>query len=121
MSLETQISELNATIKTLNENILLLLSSKQSPSPIPVEPVNLGQTDLVQVQETLLPSVATSSEYTREQLQSLCLEATKRNAANRDIIKAIMLSNFEARKTGDLADNQINLCYSMIAHATQDD
>jgi len=51
----------------------------------------------------------------------LCLEATKRNAANRDIIKAIMLSNFEARKTGDLADNQINLCYSMIAQATKDD
>jgi len=32
-----------------------------------------------------------------------------------------MLSNFEARKTGDLADNQINLCYSMIAQATKDD
>ena len=117
MSLELQISELNATIKTLNENILLLLGSKEQHSKVecsPVEPVNLGQ----QVQETFLPEVAKSDEYTREQLQSLCLEATKRNAANRDIIKAI---NFEARKTGDLADNQINLCYSMIAQATKDD
>ena len=123
MSLETQISELNATIKTLNENILLLLGSKESHSKVecsPVAPVNLGQNELVQVQETLLPPAATSTEHTREQLQSMCLEATKRNAANRDIIKAIMLNNFEARKTGDLADNQINLCYSMIAEATKD-
>ena len=120
MSLEQQISELNATIKTLNDNILLLLSAKQTPisAPTPIiEPVNLGQTE----QPSFLPEAATSSEYTREQLQSLCLEATKRNAANRDIIKAIMLSNFDARKTGDLADNQINLCYSMIAQATKDD
>lgn len=120
MSLEQQISELNATIKTLNENILLLLGSKESHSPTPIEPVNLGQNNLVQVQETLLPTAATSSEYTREQLQAMCLEATKRNPANRDIIKAIMLSNFDARKTSDLADNQINLCYSMIAEATKD-
>ena len=123
MSLETQISELNATIKTLNENILLLLGNKEQHSKVecsPVEPVNLGQTKPVQEQETLLPPAATSSEHTREQLQALCLEATKRNAANRDIIKAIMLNNFEARKTGDLADNQINLCYSMIAEATKD-
>mgnify|MGYP000263986034 CR=1 FL=1 len=116
MSLENQISELNATIKTLNESILLLLSTKQTIS----EPVNLGQTKPVQEQETLLPPAATSSEHTREQLQALCLEATKRNTANRDIIKSIMLNNFEARKTGDLADNQINLCYSMIAEATKD-
>ena len=120
MSLELQISELNATMKTLNENILLLLGSKEQHSKVecsPVAPVNLGKTE----QQTFLPKVAKSDEYTREQLQSLCLEATKRNAANRDIIKAIMLSNFEARKTGDLADNQINLCYSMIAQATKDD
>ena len=120
MSLETQISELNATIKTLNENILLLLGSKEQYSKVecsPVEPVNLDQTE----QQTFLPEVAKSDEYTRGQLQTLCLEATKRNAANRDIIKAIMLSNFEARKTSDLADNQINLCYSMIAQATKDD
>lgn len=119
MSLEQQISELNATIKTLNENILLLLSAKQTPisAPTPIiEPVNLGQTE----QQTFLPPAATSNEYTREQLQSLCLEATKRNAANRDIIKAIMLSNFDARKTGDLADNQLSLCYNLIKEATHD-
>lgn len=120
MSLETEIGQLTKAINELNENILLLLGSKEQHSKVecsPIEPVNLGQ----QVQETFLPEVAKSDEYTREQLQSLCLEATKRNAANRDIIKAIMLSNFEARKTGDLADNQINLCYSMIAQATKDD
>lgn len=46
MSLELQISELNATIKTLNENILLLLGSKEQHSKVecsPIEPVNLGQ------------------------------------------------------------------------------
>ena len=120
MSLELQISELNATIKTLNENILLLLGSKEQHSKVecsPVEPVNLCQTE----QQTFLPEVAKSDEYTREQLQTLCLEATKRNAANRDIIKAIMLSNFEARKTSDLADNQVDMCYAMIAEATQDE
>ena len=120
MSLEQQISELNATMKTLNENILLLLGSKEQHSKVecsPVEPVNLGQTE----QQTFLPEVAKSDEYTREQLQSLCLEATKRNAANRDIIKSIMLNNFEARKSSDLADNQVDMCYAMIAEATQDD
>ena len=120
MSLELQISELNATIKTLNENILLLLGSKEQHSKVecsPVEPVNLGQTQ----QQTFLPEVAKSDEYTREQLQSLCLEATKRNAANRDIIKSIMLNNFDARKSSDLADNQVDMCYAMIAEATQDD
>ena len=120
MSLELQISELNATLKTLNENILLLLGSKEQHSKVecsPVEPVNLGQTQ----QQTFLPEVAKSDEYTREQLQSLCLEATKRNAANRDIIKSIMLNNFDARKSSDLADNQVDMCYAMIAEATQDD
>ena len=120
MSLELQISELNATLKTLNENILLLLGSKEQHSKVecsPVEPVNLGQTQ----QQTFLPEVAKSDEYTREQLQSLCLEATKRNAANRDIIKSIMLNNFDARKSSDLADNQVDMCYAMIAEDTQDD
>ena len=119
MSLELQISELNATIKTLNENILLLLGSKDQHSKVecsPVEPANLGQTE----QQTFLPEVAKSDEYTREQLQSLCLEATKRNAANRDIVKAIMLQHFDARKTSDLADNQIGLCYNLIKEATHD-
>ena len=54
MSLELQISELNATIKTLNENILLLLGSKEQHSKVecsPVEPANLGQTE----QQTFLP------------------------------------------------------------------
>ena len=120
MSLETEISQLTKAINELNAKFELLLGSKEQHSKVecsPVEPANLGQTE----QQTFLPEVAKSDEYTREQLQTLCLEATKRNAANRDIIKAIMLSNFEARKTGDLADNQINLCYSMIAQATKDD
>ena len=120
MSLELQISELNATIKTLNENILLLLGSKEQHSKVecsPVEPANLGQTE----QQTFLPDVAKTMNRTREDLQAMCLAATKRNSANRDIIKSIMLNNFDARKSSDLADNQINLCYSMIAEATQDD
>jgi len=61
MSLELQISELNATIKTLNENILLLLGSKEQHSKVecsPVEPANLGQTE----QQTVLPEVATSDD-----------------------------------------------------------
>ena len=120
MSLELQISELNATIKTLNENILLLLGSKEQHSKVecsPVEPANLGQTE----QQTFLPEVAKTMNRTRDELQAMCLAATKRNAANRDIIKSIMLNNFEARKTGDLADNQVDMCYSMIAEATQDE
>jgi hypothetical protein len=114
MSLELQISELNATIKTLNENILLLLGSKEQHSKVECSPVEPEQ-------ETFLPEVAKEApSMTRESLQAFCLEAVKRNVANRDIIKSIMLNNFEARKTGDLADNQINLCYSMIAEATKD-
>ena len=119
MSLENEISQLTKAINELNAKFELLFNSqKTTPTPPPTQ----AQEVPTQAQEVaLLPEVAKSDEYTREQLQSLCLEATKRNAANRDIIKAIMLSNFEARKTGDLADNQINLCYSMIAQATKDD
>jgi hypothetical protein len=119
MSLETQISELNATIKTLNETIKLLLQRDVISTPqTTIPPV---QEEAKQPQETFLPEVAKEApSMTRESLQTFCLEAVKRNAANRDIIKSIMLNNFEARKTGDLADNQINLCYSMIAEATKD-
>ena len=114
MSLELQISELNATIKTLNENILLLLGSKEQHSKVECSPVEPEQA-------ALLPDVAKTMNRTRDELQAMCLAATKRNSANRDIIKSIMLNNFEARKISDLADNQVDMCYVMIAEATQDD
>ena len=120
MSLENEISQLTKSINELNANFERFFNSQSAPTPQaqatpqpPVEPEP--------EQETFLPEVAKEApNMTRESLQAFCLEAVKRNAANRDIIKAIMLSNFEARKTGDLADNQINLCYSMIAQATKD-
>ena len=112
MSLETEISQLTKAINELNANFERFFNSQSAPTPPqPVEPE----------QETFLPEVAKEApNMTRESLQTFCLEAVKRNSANRDIIKSIMLNNFEARKTGDLADNQINLCYSMIAEATKD-
>lgn len=117
MSLETEISQLAKSINELNANFERFFNSQSTPTPPqPIEPTPEPE------QETFLPEVAKEApNMTRESLQAFCLEAVKRNAANRDIIKAIMLSNFEARKTGDLADNQINLCYSMIAQATKDD
>ena len=119
MSLETEISQLTKAINELNAKFDLLFNSqKTTPTPqaqpTPPQPVEPEQ-------ETFLPEVAKEApSMTRESLQAFCLEAVKRNVANRDIIKSIMLNNFEARKTGDLADNQINLCYSMIAEATKD-
>jgi len=118
MSLEQQISELNATIKTLNENILLLLRSKEQHSKVecsPVEPVNLGQTE----HQPLIPAIATE-DHSRDELQALCLEASRRNAANKEVLKSIMLNNFNARKISDLADNQLSLCYNLIKEATHD-
>lgn len=117
MSLENEISQLTKSINELNANFERFFNSQSAPTP----PQQIEQTPEPE-QETFLPEVAKEApNMTRESLQAFCLEAVKRNVANRDIIKAIMLSNFEARKTGDLADNQINLCYSMIAQATKDD
>jgi hypothetical protein len=112
MSLELQISELNATIKTLNENILLLLGSKEQHSKVECSPVEPEQ-------ETFLPDEA-KGQMTVKEFQNLCLSLIRSNAANKDIIKAIMLSNFDAHKASDLADNQIALCAAMITEATKD-
>ena len=119
MSLETEISQLTKAINELNAKFELLFNSqKTTPTPPPTQ----AQEVPTQAQEVaLLPDVAKTMNHTREDLQAMCLAATKRNSANRDIIKSIMLNNFDARKSSDLADNQINLCYSMIAEATQDD
>ena len=119
MSLETEISQLTKAINELNANFELLFNSqKTTPTPPPTQ----AQEVPTQAQEVaLLPDVAKTMNHTREDLQAMCLAATKRNSANRDIIKSIMLNNFEARKTGDLADNQVDMCYSMIAEATQDE
>ena len=115
MSLENEIGQLTKAINELNKNFERFFNNQSAPTP----PQQIEQTPEPE-QETFLPDVAKTMNHTREDLQAMCLAATKRNSANRDIIKSIMLNNFEARKTGDLADNQINLCYSMIAEATKD-
>ena len=53
MSLETQISELNATIKTLNETIKLLL--QRDVISAPQVQVTIPPVQEVQTQETFLP------------------------------------------------------------------
>ena len=119
MSLETEISQLTKAINELNAKFELLFNSqKTTPTPPPTQ----AQEVPTQAQEVaLLPDVAKTMNRTREDLQAMCLAATKRNSANRDIIKSIMLNNFDARKSSDLADNQVDMCYAMIAEATQDD
>ena len=137
MSLEQQISELNATIKTLNETIKLLLQRDVISAPQvqvtipPVQEVQTQETFLpdeakaqmtvqeVQTQETFLPDEA-KAQMTVKEFQDLCLSLIRSNAANKEIIKAIMLSNFDAHKASDLADNQIALCAAMITEATKD-
>ena len=116
MSLETEISQLTKAINELNANFERFFNSQSAPTP----PQQIEQTPEPE-QVTLLPDVTKTMNRTRDELQAMCLAATKRNAANRDIIKSIMLNNFEARKTGDLADNQVDMCYAMIAEATQDE
>ena len=119
MSLEHEISQLAKSINELNAKFELLFNSqKTTPTPPPTQ----AQEVPTQAQEVaLLPDVAKTMNHTREDLQAMCLAATKRNSANRDIIKSIMLNNFDARKSSDLADNQVDMCYAMIAEATQDD
>ena len=122
MSLENEISQLTKSINELNANFERFFNAQSAPTPQaqatpqpPVEPEPEPE------QAALLPDVAKTMNRTRDELQAMCLAATKRNAANRDIIKSIMLNNFEARKSSDLADNQVDMCYAMIAEATQDD
>lgn len=117
MSLETQISELNATIKTLNETIKLLLQRDVISTPQATIPQ--VQEEAKQTQETFLPDEA-KGQMTVKEFQDLCLSIIRRNGANKEIIKAIMLSNFDAHKASDLADNQIALCAAMITEATKD-
>jgi hypothetical protein len=112
MSLENEISQLTKSINELNANFERFFNAQSAPTP---------QAQPEPEQAALLPDVTKTMNRTRDELQAMCLAATKRNAANRDIIKSIMLNNFEARKTGDLADNQVDMCYSMIAEATQDE
>ena len=124
MSLETEISQLTKAINELNANFELLINSQKTTITPPQTQAQEAQTQAQEVPSTepeLIPAIAKTMNRTRDELQAMCLAATKRNAANRDIIKSIMLNNFEARKTGDLADNQVDMCYSMIAEATQDE
>ena len=54
-----------------------------------------------QTQETFLPDEA-KAQMTVKEFQDLCLSVIRSNAANKEIIKAIMLSNFDAHKASDL-------------------
>ena len=119
MSLENEISQLTKSINELNANFERFFNAQSATTP-QAQPTT-PQAQPEPEQAALLPDVAKTMSRTRDELQAMCLAATKRNAANRDIIKSIMLNNFEARKTGDLADNQVDMCYSMIAEATQDE
>jgi len=131
MSLENEISQLTKAINELNANFELLINSQKTTITPPQTQAQEAQTQAqeaqTQAQEVpstepeLIPAIAKTMNRTRDELQAMCLAATKRNAANRDIIKSIMLNNFEARKSSDLADNQVDMCYAMIAEATQDE
>ena len=119
MSLETQISELNATIKTLNETIKLLLQRDVISAPLAQATIPPVQEEAKQTQETFLPDEA-KGQMTKKEFQDFLLSVIRSNAANKEIVKAIMLSNFDAHKASDLADNQIALCAAMITEATKD-
>ena len=102
MSLEQQISELNATIKTLNETIKLLLQRDVISAPQvqvtipPVQEVQTQETFLpdeakaqmtvqevqTQAQPELIPAIV-KDVFSREELQTLCLDVIRRNEANR--------------------------------------
>ena len=124
MSLETEISQLTKAINELNAKFELLFNSqKTTPTPPPTQAQEVptqAQEVPTQAQPELIPAIA-KDVFSREELQKLCLDVIRRNEANRAIVKAIMLQHFDARKTSDLADNQIGLCYNLIKEATQDE
>lgn len=123
MSLETEIGQLTKAINELNAKFELLFNSqKTTPTPPPTQVQEVptqAQEVPTQAQPELIPAIA-KDVFSREELQKLCLDAIRRNEANRAIVKAIMLQHFDARKTSDLADNQIGLCYNLIKEATHD-
>ena len=130
MSLETEISQLTKAINELNVKFELLFNSqKTTPTPPPTQAQEVptqaqevptqAQEVPTQAQPELIPAIA-KDVFSREELQKLCLDVIRRNEANRAIVKAIMLQHFDARKTSDLADNQIGLCYNLIKEATHD-
>lgn len=117
MSLETEISQLTKAINELNAKFELLFNSqKTTPTPPPTQ---AQAQEVPTTEQPDLPAIA-KDVFTREELQKLCLDVIRRNEANRAIVKAIMLQHFDARKTSDLADNQIGLCYNLIKEATHD-
>ena len=123
MSLEKEISQLTKAINELNAKFELLFNSqKTTPTPPPTQAQEVptqAQEVPTQAQPELIPAIA-KDVFSREELQKLCLDVIRSNEANRAIVKAIMLQHFDARKTSDLADNQIGLCYNLIKEATHD-
>ena len=132
MSLELQFSQLTKSINELNANFERFFNAQSAPTPqaqatpqaqeVPTQAQEVptqAQEVPTQAQPELIPAIA-KDVFSREELQTLCLDVIRRNEANRAIVKAIMLQHFDARKTSDLADNQIGLCYNLIKEATHD-
>ena len=119
MSLETEIGQLIKTINELNRKFELLLQRDVISAPQEQATIPNCKKKLNKHQKHFLPDEA-KGQMTVKEFQNLCLSLIRSNAANKDIIKAIMLSNFDAHKTSDLADNQIALCAAMITEATKD-
>ena len=108
MSLETEISQLTKAINELNANFERFFNNQPQPQPTPTP-----------AQPTFIPEAVTKHTISRQELKDFCMNKTRENSANRDIAKAIMLQNFDARKIDDLADNQLSLCYELIVEATK--
>ena len=108
---------MNATIKTLNETIKLLLQRDVISAPQGNNPP--VQEEAKQTQETFY-QMKPKAKMTVKSFKTCVCRLFASNAANKDIIKAIMLSNFDAHKASDLADNQIALCACNDYQATKD-
>ena len=69
-----------------------------------------------QTQETFLPDEA-KGQMTVKSFKTCVCRLLLVMLLIKEIIKAIMLSNFDAHKASDLADNQIALCAAMITRS----
>jgi len=117
MSLENEIGQLTKAINELNANFERFFSQTTAPVVAPLAPL---APELAPLAPELAPVVPNDEPtYTHTELQTLCLEATKRNPANRDIARAIMLNHFNVRKASELKSQQITDCYNLIKEATK--
>ena len=117
MSLENEIGQLTKAINELNANFERFFSQTTAPVVAPLAPELAPELAPVEPVEPVVPN--DEPTYTHAELQNLCLEATKRNPANRDVARAIMLTNFNVRKASELKGQQITDCYNLIKEATK--